>query len=151
MTAKLDVVAKAREFVGAPFAHQGRSRGGVDCAGLVICVARELGLSEFDVTGYRRLPGAVGNATIEELCSREMRSIPASAARAGDVLLFLIGSRPRHIAIVAEGSNGAATIIHAYQPAAKVVEVPLDERWRAAVCGAFEIPGAFAWPSSHSA
>src|SRR5579863_4434009 len=39
------IVAKAREYIGTPFVHQGRTKGqAIDCVGLVICTASELGL-----------------------------------------------------------------------------------------------------------
>ena len=35
-----DVVAEARRWLGTPWRHQARLRGvGVDCGGLVVCVA----------------------------------------------------------------------------------------------------------------
>jgi len=39
-----DVVAQARKYMGVRWAHQGRSPAGMDCAGLVIRVAQDLGL-----------------------------------------------------------------------------------------------------------
>ena len=48
------VVAQARTWLGTPWRHQGRSPRGVDCAGLVVLVARALGLADHDVAGYGR-------------------------------------------------------------------------------------------------
>jgi hypothetical protein len=62
MTTRAQVATQARAWIGTPFAHQHRARGvGVDCVGLVIGVARELGLvpSCFDVTGYGSVPDGV--------------------------------------------------------------------------------------------
>ena len=37
------IVAAARTWLGVPWRHQGRTRQGVDCAGLVVLVGRGLG------------------------------------------------------------------------------------------------------------
>jgi cell wall-associated NlpC family hydrolase len=53
------IVTAARSWLGTPYRHQHRERGvGVDCAGLVIGVARQLGIvpADFDVNGYSRQP-----------------------------------------------------------------------------------------------
>ncbi len=52
MATGLEVVRVARTWLGTPYHHQGRVKGaGVDCAGLSVGVAKELGLSDVDVTG----------------------------------------------------------------------------------------------------
>lgn len=57
---KEQIIAKAREFIGTPYLHQGRVKGaGIDCCGLVIQVAKELGLSDYDLTGYSRYADGV--------------------------------------------------------------------------------------------
>ena len=61
------VVAQARAWLGTPWRHQGRSPRGVDCAGLVVLVARALGLADHDVAGYSRLVGADEEGTLARL------------------------------------------------------------------------------------
>src|SRR5687767_7481722 len=39
-----EVIGVARNWLGVPYRHQGRSRLGVDCIGLAVVVARELDL-----------------------------------------------------------------------------------------------------------
>ncbi|MFZ7338164.1 hypothetical protein ACLS0R_18210, partial [Comamonas jiangduensis] len=54
-----DVVAAARRCIGTPYHHQARKPGiGLDCVGLVICVARQIGAvaPDWDVRGYSRVP-----------------------------------------------------------------------------------------------
>jgi hypothetical protein len=84
---KAQVVSAAREWIGVPFRHQGRTRDGVDCAGVVIKVAHALGLSSFDATGYRRLPAGIGQEKIEDICRREMIPIEEAKARGDDLVL----------------------------------------------------------------
>ena len=44
MTERHDIVTCARQFLDVRFVHQGRSREGLDCLGLLIATAREAGL-----------------------------------------------------------------------------------------------------------
>ena len=51
------IVASARAAIGTPFRHQGREAGrGLDCAGLLVHVAREIGAEPRDRGGYARMP-----------------------------------------------------------------------------------------------
>lgn len=133
------VVAAARVYTGVPFRHQGRSREGLDCAGLVIKVMRDLGLApaDYDVTGYGRRPD--GQSMAAEC---RQRLVPVSLAKAapGDVLLFRVTADPQHLAIVGE-IQGARTLIHAYAPSRRVVEIHLAPWWADRMVGAFRLPG----------
>lgn len=136
-----EVVAAARGWLGTPFCHQGRLIGvGVDCVGLVIGVARSLGLSDFDVTGYARRP----DSDMLETQARElMQPIPIAAARPGDVLLIAIDGRAQHLAIRSELAGDPA-MIHAYAPMRRVVEHRIDAGWAARIRAAFRLPGVVA-------
>lgn len=51
------VIAAARGWLDTPFHHQGRLKGvGVDCIGLVVGVARELGVGIYDEAELARQP-----------------------------------------------------------------------------------------------
>lgn len=132
------VVAAARGWLGTPFCHQGRRRGvGVDCVGLVIGVAHELGLSDFDITGYARRPDS------SELAARAhelMQPIAPAAARPGNVLLLAIEGRAQHLAIRSD-IDGDPAIIHAHAPQRRVVEHRIDCNWHERILGAFRLPG----------
>jgi cell wall-associated NlpC family hydrolase len=54
MPGRTDIVAAARTYLGVPWRHQGRTRAGLDCAGLIVMVARDLALSDYDSTAYGR-------------------------------------------------------------------------------------------------
>ena len=47
------IIAAARAWLGVPWRHQGRTRQGVDCAGLVVLVGREFGLAAYDTFAFR--------------------------------------------------------------------------------------------------
>ena len=40
------------QFLGVPYAHQGRTLEGLDCYGIVILFYRELGYELYDIDGY---------------------------------------------------------------------------------------------------
>lgn len=113
-----NIVAIARGYVGTPFRHQGRIPGlALDCAGVVVCVAKELGLEgEFTEVPYGKHPHG---GTLQRLCDAHMDRV--SLYGAGDVLLMAWEFEPQHLAIVSD-----IGIIHSYAKAKKVVEHRLD-------------------------
>lgn len=128
-----EIVCAARTWLGTPFHHQGRLKGtGVDCAGLIVGVARELGLSAFDTTGYGRRPNT---RELEAICHSEMCPI-AGEAGPGDVWLVEADGRPQHLAFATD-----VGLLHAYAPARRVVEHGIDDRWRRRLIAAFALPG----------
>jgi hypothetical protein len=78
-------VAVARTLLGVPCRHQGRTRQGVDCAGLVVLVGRGLGLADYDTTAYGRRPEGQG---FVQHFRTAMDGLPLPKAGAGDVLVF---------------------------------------------------------------
>lgn len=118
------VVYAARSWIGAPWAHQGRSRGGVDCAGLVICVARSLGLvpAAFDVQGYARLPDG---RTLIEQCDAHMNPVAQNEMQPGDVVVARFDSAAQHFGIAAPYRHGGLSIIHAAARYGAVIETRL--------------------------
>jgi cell wall-associated NlpC family hydrolase len=129
------IVAEARTWLGVRWQHQGRSRAGVDCAGVVIRVAQDLGLTDFDITGYARL---ATDETMAQACREQLVPVAFHAMQPGDVLT-LAWQRQRHIGIVG-GHAGALTLIHAYLHSRKVVEARLDDAMMARAIAAFRFP-----------
>lgn len=89
-------------MIGTPFHASGRLPGvGLDCAGLPICIARELAVvtQSFDVPNYIQTPDGV---TLLKWCRAYMRYIPKSHMKAGDVLITKTRDLPQHISIVAD-------------------------------------------------
>lgn len=67
----------AMRWLGTPFRLHGRGPGGVDCVGLVVVVARELGLDFDDFLGYGR--HAADHALLRHLeCVAEREPLDAS-------------------------------------------------------------------------
>ncbi len=130
-----DVVRQARTWLNTPYHHQGRLKGvGVDCAGLIIGVAHELGLSQFDVDGYSARPDG---DSLRRLCEQHMGRLAIDALQPGDVLLFQFDAHPGHLAFLSD----AQAILHAYLPRRRVVEHGLDAAWWRQVVGCYRLPG----------
>ncbi|HKW82999.1 MAG TPA: NlpC/P60 family protein [Burkholderiaceae bacterium] len=132
------VVATARKYLGVRWHHQGRSRAGVDCAGLVVCVAHDLGLSEFDTSDYGRLPNG---DTMRSLLREHCTELRADALAPGLVALMRFDGEPQHMGIVADYVHGGHSIVHALAQRRCVVEHRLDELWRRRIVALYALPG----------
>ena len=101
------VVAEARAWIGTPFVHQQRCKGvAVDCAGLIIGVARALGLvaEDFDVNGYQRTPD--GHSLIAS-AEQHMRRITREQMGPGDVVVVRWYREPQHLGILTDYNTAA--------------------------------------------
>jgi cell wall-associated NlpC family hydrolase len=125
------VVQQARTWLGTKFQHQGRikasqtQRGGVDCIGLILDVAKELNIELPEQNNYGRLPDhhhLISQAD-KYLCEKNIK-FPET----GDILMLKIDKHPQHFALVGSNSMGL-TIIHSYAPLRKVVEHNLSQYW----------------------
>lgn len=129
--ARADIVEAARTYLGVPWIHQGRSRAGLDCAGLIVRVAQDLGLSDFDVGGYSRQPdGATLRRHLQHAAVRVL------AHELGDILLIRFVRYPQHLAIRTERG-----MIHTYAQAGRVVEHRLDSVWAGRIVDVYAYPG----------
>lgn len=135
-----EVVTAARAQMGVPWRHQGRLPGrALDCAGLVICVARELGLvaPDFEVTGYTRTP----DGTMLDWCRRYCT--PIGAPELGALAVIVCQRQPQHLGIVGDYVHGGLSLIHASTAAkpARVVEHRLMWTTAMRLVAAFRLPG----------
>ena len=138
MTPREQIVAAARGWLGTPFHHQGRLKGvGVDCAGVIVGVANELGLSTPDIKGYGHRPDS---RELERLCFDHMTPVAIDEAEPGDVLLISIDGNPQHLAFMTDAANGRA-MLHSYAPARRVVEHIISDDWTEKFTAAFKLPG----------
>ena len=130
------VVRAARSFLGVKYRHQGRSREGVDCIGLPVCVRAELGLPPMDATGYAK---RTVDSEMLDFCRANMVPVDRASLQPGDLLVQMTGQL-RHIAIVGDYPGGDLSIIHAHLPNKKVVECRLDDVFMKTVRGCFRFP-----------
>ncbi len=147
MTAGADVVAVARTYENTPQRHLGRLKGvAIDCLGLGMCVARELGLPRSDdlwndprLKVYdRRSPGG---PNLLRVCDEYMTR--TSEPGLGDVLVMAFAGNPQHFAIVSQVSplyGNPTYLIHCYNLVGKVVEEGVRVA-KAKIVRAYRFPG----------
>lgn len=131
-----DILTAARQCLGTPFRHQGRLLGfGLDCAGVAIHVARQIGAGHLDVSGYGRTPA---NGQLEQSLDAQpgLERVALSARAAGDLLLMRFSSDPQHLAICA-----GETIIHAYESVGQCCEHRLSSLWAARIVRVYRFRG----------
>lgn len=145
------ISSQARTWIGTNFKHQGRvkkspkSKGGVDCIGLIVGLARELNLKnengvqlhKFDVTGYSREPNG---KLLKENFDKYLEE--ASEIEEGNVLLFKFVKFPQHVGIVGVHSSGEYSVIHSYLPTGKVCEHILTDKWKDNIVGVYKFKGS---------
>jgi cell wall-associated NlpC family hydrolase len=123
-----NVVEAARAYLGCPFHHQGRSRSGLDCAGLLVLAYRQLGIELEDLPAYGREPW---NDGLRECVERNFRKVE-DGPLPGDVLLFRVLREPQHLALATEKG-----MIHTYASVGKVVETNIGPRWLERIVGVY--------------
>lgn len=142
MTIRDDIVRVARSYVGTPYHHRGRRPGvGLDCAGELICVCRELGLREpdFDVPNYDKTP----TGELLEWCDRYMTRISKADMQPGDAIGLITDVDPQHLGILAPYRHGGLAIVHAsnVSPHNKVIDHRLMFSGRFRFIAAWKLPG----------
>lgn len=119
------IAEEARSWLGVPFRHQGRTRRGVDCAGLVIVVGRAVGgfAPDWDFTNYQRQEHP--RQMIRLMDANLSRRTDGEPERVGDiVVIHPKGSTSWHMGIVV-----GSLVVHAYSLEGRVVESPLTREW----------------------
>lgn len=144
------LVDEARTWKGTSFLHQGRLKGlGVDCAGFIGEVARNVGIPVDIPSDYK--PQEDGTVMMR-LMSQHLDFIETKDAQPGDVLALSEETGrapdvPRHLAFVTEVTEKTAFIIHASRHGVR--EHRMDSAWNRRVHSAWRIK-ADAKPLSHS-
>jgi len=131
------IVEYARTWIGVPFHHQGRSKAGCDCAGVIVACAKHINMNFSDMHGYGRLPKS---NQLESIFRKQMISIPIESIQPADVVLMAWRSEPHHVGLISNLPNGQLGIIHSYQIVGKVVEHRLDKKWHDRIVLAFRFP-----------
>lgn len=123
------LVEAARGYLGVPWRHQGRSRLGVDCAGLIVLACRDAGIPVTDLKAYTRHPWRDG---LVRVLSENFTRVDGPA-QPGDILLFRYTREPQHLAIATDRG-----MIHSHLGAPGVVEHDLDKFWADRLLGVYQ-------------
>jgi cell wall-associated NlpC family hydrolase len=123
------IAALARGYVGVPYHHCGRDRNGLDCAGLIIRIAHDLELTDWNEVDYSRQVDPVYlRSCVERFCSPV-----AGEALPGDLLLIAKWGEATHVSVYV----GDGLIVHASNKHGRVVEHSYDKTWRRVTIGVF--------------
>jgi len=130
MPSKADLVREAREFLGTPFHHCGRSRLGIDCVGLLSCSFKAVTGHVKDIRSYERT--ASGEKMLKVIEANGL--FRTENPEIGDVLILWITKRcnAEHAAILTDRG-----IIHATQLEGRVVEHNLNDWWASRIIRAY--------------
>lgn len=131
----LNIIKEARTWIGVKWRHQGRTREGVDCIGIIQCTAKVLALTSYDNTLYRRVFDK--DEITEHFRKAECTPIPYLQAKQADILIIREFHIPYHCVLL---SYNEEYIIHAHAIRRKVVEELYTEKWRKNVVSAWRLP-----------
>lgn len=138
------IVEKAREYIGIPYLHRGRSAQGMDCAGLLISVGRSLEIipNSYDFLNYGEQFDS--SDFIKEFNKLGTRIYIRSEWKEGDILIFKQGSNPNHCGFYSL-PNGVQSIVHASNRPNinKVIEHYLTPTLKSQIAGAFRFKWQF--------
>jgi cell wall-associated NlpC family hydrolase len=136
-------IAVARSYIGVRWVHQGRSRDGIDCLGLVTESSRVSHGNTVDVRDYT---AQAQDETMLQMCQQHMDRVQLSEIQPADVVICKYGNQ-RHMAIVGDYlAPGELSLIHASTLFGKVVEHRLDAAWRRLIIAAFRLRDD-TWPN----
>lgn len=140
MTARADIIAAARRWIGTPYIHQASLiHIGCDCLGLVRGVWREVVGDEPEVApAYTPdWAEALRAETLLDAAHRHFKPVSLSAFREGDILVFRFRDHlpAKHLGVATSRTH----MIHAHAGAC-VVEVAIGPHWRRRLAAAFAFP-----------
>lgn len=132
-----DIVTAARRHMNAPWRHRGRKASGMDCAGLLVLVAEEVGHEVTDEQGYSRLPDK--ERFVDHL-KAQFQLVRPKPLKPGMIVVLRDGILPCHTGILGE-LHGRLSLIHASAARRMVVEETWDRHWQSRFRCALDVPG----------
>lgn len=134
------IVQTARQWLGTPFRHQGRTRGKwCDCVGLIVSVGHELGMEELHApSDYAMSPAS---NLVLSYAERQLVKLDHKNLQPGQVAIMWGFDRheAQHLGIIGEYA-GRHTLIHAFSRPGKVVEQTFDSFWMKRLVCLLEYP-----------
>ena len=137
MIDRLKIVKAAQSLLKTPFKHQGRMpMVGVDCIGLLVCIANDLNIDHRDSLAYSRRP-TIGSLR-KGLENSGLIEIEIKDAGVGDVLAFWVKHRDRaqHVGLITDYG-----LIHTNADVGFVTEHILSDKMRDRIDSAWSFPG----------
>jgi cell wall-associated NlpC family hydrolase len=137
------IVKQARYYVEleTPYYHCGRNRYGLDCIGLLVVVAHDLGITDEDNVNYQPDPPPDElTRALKKYCDvlGAVHDFPGPL-EPGDLCQFEILGVERHAGIYATDEQGNPTLIHAWQSIGKVVEHEFTKQWQHRIWCAYRV------------
>jgi cell wall-associated NlpC family hydrolase len=128
-----EFIDQVRTYIDVPFFHTGRDRNGLDCVGLFIAAAHDLGMFVYDDRNYTRdIDAEYLKRHLLVVCNW----IEVGDEKPGDLLLFEVMKNPQHVGVL----TANRTMIHTYEwpgGGGKVTETVYDKHWKKRLRGAF--------------
>lgn len=129
------LVQAARNYIGVPWRHCGRSKTGLDCGGLPWLAYADCGVALPDRRRYGRDPfnNGLAEAVVDALGAPVWAGQKGACARSslqpGQVVLMSPAGRPRHLAIVGDSETFGLSLIHADSTPGvmRVAEIGMDD------------------------
>lgn len=118
----------ARELIGVPFLHQGRSMKGMDCCGVLAYVFQKMGLEYVDYLDYSDKPR---DGHLREMLDKQPHLVESDSP---DVYLMRFAGVEAHLAI-----NAGRTIIHSYKGLGRVTEHTMNDKWKSRITRGYKI------------
>jgi cell wall-associated NlpC family hydrolase len=133
-----EFVGAARELLGVPFQHQGRTKAGTDCVGVVLWAGKCTGLipTAFELPAYTLPPAP---HLFDEYLPKFADKVEGER-RLGDIVVLAAkpGGKPRHLGIVSERGlvwmDRTASV-------GRVSECRLDSQMAACIVGVWRMRG----------
>lgn len=127
------VVSAAHNWIGVRYCHQGRTRQGIDCIGLVVHALREAG--DTDAPDEENYPLWAKHGHIRNVLEQHADGV--LQPEPGDILLFRIGGTEQHIGIY----SGSGRMVHVYAQAGgrrgMVCEHEITPDWQNRIVGCY--------------
>jgi len=139
-------VEAARAYLGAPFRHQGWDATGMDCRGLLLRAACDVGIFDEaamekarELQVYGREPDGRMARLLKQHCNLMTEAVEIHA---GDIIAIRYVDEPQHLVIVTRPTQWGPQVIHAFNTGG-VIEHRLDAIWlkshRARIHGIFRL------------
>jgi len=131
------LINEARTYLGVPWRHQGRSKKGVDCVGIILLAYLHIGVKINEIKGYSRKPDGFA---LRKIMDEEPNFMSVRTPyRAGDVVLFRIRKDPQHIALLT-GEEDNLYMIHSFNGGEKkVVEHSFADYWKQKIVSVYRL------------